>query len=440
MNINIYSSIILQNYIYLINIILKEVIFIKKKKLYSPYTTLLVIYIFFILVAFFLDSPKNIFNGLKNIILSPDILISDYVEIGGIGASLINSALTSILSMLLLIITGVKPNGSTIMSLWLMTGFSFFGKNIVNVWPIIIGVYLYSRYQKEPFISYSLLALLSTTLAPTVSQFIFIEQFSNIYGVILGYGIGVLTGFLLAPIASHAIKAHNGYNLYNIGFAAGLFSTLFMAILRALGIDFESRLLWNTGSNFIFSILLFTVSIYLIVVGSINNNNIKKSFISLLKQPGRLVSDFYLLYGKTCYINMGILGITSTLLVLVLNADLNGPTVCGIFTIMGFGAFGKHIKNVTPILIGSILACIININPINSPSLILAILFSTALAPIAGKFGFKFGILAGFLHVNMVTNIGYLHGGLNLYNNGLAAGFVAMILIPIITTFSKGDI
>lgn len=69
--------------------------------------------------------------------------------------------------------------------------------------------------------------------------------------------------------------------------------------------------------------------------------------------------------------------------------------------------------------------------------MILAILFSTALAPIAGKFGYKIGILAGFLHVSMVSNIGYLHGGLNLYNNGLAAGFVAMILIPIINIFKK---
>ena len=414
-------------------------IFIKTKKLYSPYTVLSVIYIFFILAAFFIDTPKNIIYGLKNIILSPDILISDYVEIGGIGASLLNSALTSILSMILLIIIGVKPNGSTIMSLWLMTGFTFFGKNILNIWPIIIGVFLYSKYQKEPFISYSLLALLSTTLSPAISQFMFIRDMPFIIGLIIGYIIGILIGFLLAPIASHAIKAHNGYNLYNIGFAAGLFATLFMAILRAVGINFETRLLWNKNSTFTFAIILFTVSIYLIVIGLINNKNYKKNFPKLLKQPGRLVSDFYLLYDKTCYINMGLLGILSTSLILLLNADLNGATTAGVFTIIGFGAFGKHIKNVVPILIGAILASIININPINSPSIILAILFSTGLAPIAGKFGFFIGIIAGFLHINMVMNVGYLHGGLNLYNNGLAAGLVAMILIPIITDLKKGD-
>jgi hypothetical protein len=103
------------------------------------------------------------------------------------------------------------------MSLWLMTGFAFFGKNILNIWPIIIGVYLYSRYQKEPFLNYSLVALLSTTLAPTVSQLSFTDHFSTLFALVLGHGIGLLTGFIIAPVASHCVKSHNGYNLYNVG-------------------------------------------------------------------------------------------------------------------------------------------------------------------------------------------------------------------------------
>ncbi|MDV4151492.1 DUF1576 domain-containing protein [Clostridium sp. AL.422] len=397
-------------------------------------------YLFFIIVAFILDSPIEILQGLKKITSSPDILISDYVEIGGIGAALINSALTSLLSLLLLVFSGVKPNGATIMSLWLITGFSFFGKNIINIWPIIAGVYLYSRYQKEPFLNYSLVALLSTTLAPTVSQLSFTNYFPTTLSIILGYLIGILTGFILAPISSHCLKSHNGYNLYNVGFAAGIFATLLMSIFRALGIEFETRLLWNTESNYIFSILLLIISFYLVAIGLYNNPTLKEDFFALIKHPGRLVSDFYILFGNTCYFNMGILCLLSTILVLALNSNLNGPTIAGIFTIVGFGAFGKHIKNITPIIIGAILGALFHINPVNSPSLILSILFSTALAPIAGKFGYKVGILAGFLHVNMVTNIGYLHGGLNLYNNGLAAGFVAMILIPIINIFEKEPI
>ena len=415
-------------------------IYIKRIKLYPPYIVLIILYIFFIVFAFFLDSPKEIFIGLKNIILSPDILISDYVEIGGIGAALINSALTSLFSLLILFLIGIKPNGSIIMSLWLITGFSFFGKNILNISPIILGVYFYSKYQREPFLNYSLVAFLSTSLAPTVSQLTFTDKLPPILGILLGFIIGIITGFLLPAISAHCLKVHNGYNLYNIGFSAGIYAVLLMSVLRSFGIEFESRLLWNTESNFIFIILLSIISIYLIFIGIYNNPNFKKDFLLLLKQPGRLVSDFYILYGNTCYINMGVLCIFSTILVLALNSHLNGPTIAAIFTIVGFGSFGKHILNIIPVIIGAIIAALINVNPITTPSLILSILFSTALAPVAGKFGYKVGILTGFLHVNMVINIGNLHGGLNLYNNGLAAGFVAMILIPVINIFREEKI
>lgn len=408
-----------------------------KKQFYPPYIILLIMYAIFIIFALIIDSPTNIILGLKEIILTPDILITDYVEIAGIGATLVNSALTSSISIAILIFIGIKPNGSTIMALWLMTAFSFFGKNILNIWPIMIGVYLFSKYQKEPFLNYILVALLSTTLAPTVSQLSFTGIFNPITSFIIGNSIGIFIGFILAPIASHCIKAHNGYNLYNVGFAGGLVATLLMAILRSFGINFGNRLIWNTTSNKTLIIFLLIICIYLIVVGLIFGKNHKFNLKEINKQSGRLISDFYVLFGESTYINMGILGIASTLFVILVKGNLNGPTISGIFTIMGFGCFGKHLRNITPLIIGACFGALLHHSPINSPNIILAVLFSTGLAPISGRFGWRIGILSGFLHLNMATNIGYLHGGLNLYSNGLAAGFVAMIIIPLINTFKK---
>lgn len=407
------------------------------KNYYPPYIILSILYLFFIIFAFLLDSPSEIFNGLKSIIFSSDILITDYMEVGGIGAALVNAALTSLLSLLLLVIIGVKPNGSTIMSLWLITGFSFLGKNIFNIWPIIFGVYLFSRYQKEPFLNYILVALLGTSLSPVVSQISFFNSEYSVLSIILGILVGIAVGFVLPPIASHSIKSHNGYNLYNIGFASGLLATLLMSIMRGFGINLDSRLIWHSGSNKILFILLLICCMFLITIGIMKGNNNKINFKNINRQTGRLISDFYILFKESTYINMGILGILSTCYVILIGGDLNGATICGIFTIIGFGCFGKNIKNTIPIIIGATIAAIFNVNEVTSPSLLLSILFSTTLAPICGKFGWKYGILAGIIHVNIVANIGYLHGGLNLYNNGLAGGFVAMILIPLITTFKK---
>ena len=408
-----------------------------KKNFYPPYIVLVILYTFFIVFAFIIDTPSEIFVGFRKILKSPDILISDYMAIGGIGATLVNAAITGSFCLGILIKNKVKPNGSTIMAMWLVTGFSFLGKNIFNIIPVILGVYLFSRYQKEPFLNYILVALLGTSLAPVVSQLSFGSGMPLEISIIVGIILGILLGFILPPIASYSIKVHNGYNLYNIGFASGLVATLLMSFLRGLGIDFDERLMWHTGDNVTLLIFLLIVSSYLILIGVIKGGNDKEKFKVLTNQSGRLISDFYILFGPTAYINMGVLGVFSTFVVLILDGDLNGATICAIFTIVGFGAFGKNIKNITPVMIGAIIAAIFIEGPVNSPHSMLAILFSTCLAPIAGKFGWIVGIIAGIIHVNIVSNIGYMHGGLNLYNNGLAGGFVAMILMPLITTFKK---
>jgi len=83
-------------------------------------------------------------------------------------------------------------------------------------------------------------------------------------------------------------------------------------------------------------------------------------------------------------------------------------------------------------MLGIVIVSMLTPWEINSLGVLLAALFGTTLAPIAGEFGWKSGILAGFLHMAVVMNVGYLHGGMNLYNHGLAGGLVAGILIPIL--------
>ena len=64
-------------------------------------------------------------------------------------------------------------------------------------------------------------------------------------------------------------------------------------------------------------------------------------------------------------------------------------------------------------------------------------MFSAGLAPIAGQFGFLPGIIAGFLNAVIVVCTGELYGGLNLYNNGFGAGWVAIVVVPLTESFMK---
>ncbi|MBM5816871.1 MAG: DUF1576 domain-containing protein [Cyanobacteria bacterium K_Offshore_surface_m2_239] len=47
----------------------------------------------------------------------------------------------------------------------------------------------------------------------------------------------------------------------------------------------------------------------------------------------------------------------------------------------------------------------------------LTALVSTNLAPIAGRFGWGWGIVAGFIHSSAAMFVISFHGGLYLYNN-----------------------
>lgn len=408
-------------------------------RFYPPYALMLAVYLGFFIFAFTLDTPAGIFNGLLKILVSRSILVTDYIALGGIGATLLNSAIVGSASVLRLSFSGIKPNGAIIMALWLTAGFAFFGKNLFNMIPLTCGVWLCAKHKKEPFSNYSLASLLVATLSPTVSEIGFLGFFSRPVEILLGILMGFLIGFIFPAVSAGTVRVHGGYDLYNMGFAGGLISTVAVSVLKSVGIDIFPSDIWSSGNNFILAAFLYAISAVMLCFGLFHGNARENlaGFRGILKHSGRLVTDFYFMYGNSVYINMALLGAVSTTLVLMLGANLNGPAVAGIFTIIGFGSFGKHLKNVIPVLIGAVISAYVNKWDPSFPTNIVAILFSTGLAPIAGQFGWGWGIVAGFLHVNIAMHIGYLNSGLNLYNNGFAAGFVAMFLLPIITLFGK---
>ena len=104
---------------------------------------------------------------------------------------------------------------------------------------------------------------------------------------------------------------------------------------------------------------------------------------------------------------------------------------------MGFSAFGKHARNITPIMLGVVIGGVFMHFDINQSSVQLALLFGTTLAPISGYFGWPFGIVAGFLHSSVVLHAGTPVEGINLYNNGFSGGLLAIILYPTIVAIAR---
>ncbi|MBQ9140182.1 MAG: DUF1576 domain-containing protein [Lachnospiraceae bacterium] len=392
----------------------------------------------FWLAAFLVDTPAEILEGMIRIVTSRDALITDYFELGGYGAAFFNAGTILLMGYLLLVGEKAHFSGLTLAALYMNAGFAFLGKNPLNVWPIMLGTILYSRFQHTRLSRYIYTALFGTCLAPFVTEMIYILPFYNWVNTILAIATGILIGFLLPPLSVHTASMHLGYNLFNVGFSAGILAFIIVCVLRSFGIVTESTLIWKAGIPPVLAVICYGYFLFAIVYGIFLSGGKIKGLQKILKHPGRAVADFVLMEGVgTTFVNMGIVGMIALTYILLLGGDLSGPIIGAMLTVFGFGAFGVHLRNYIPVLLGVFLSTFMNVFEATSPSIQLAAIFSMGIVPIAGQFGTIAGIFAGILHVAIVTCTNDMYGGLNLYNNGFSCGWVAIIMIPFLESFMK---
>ncbi|MCL2223465.1 MAG: DUF1576 domain-containing protein [Defluviitaleaceae bacterium] len=400
----------------------------------KPYRVHSLLFVLFIIAGFFYAPPMVIFEGLFEIFTGVDILISDYIYTGGFGAALVNVGLTGLLVAGALVHAKHEPVGLTMGTFGLTMGLAFFGKNPINMLPILVGGFLYSKYAQLPNAKCVLRAVLATCLAPAVTLVAYATDLPVAVSVIIGAVIGLLIGFLINPLAIHMAAAHKGYNLYNVGWTAGIIAMGVFSLFTLFGVDYELKENWSYGYTPHLTILLAAVSLYFILCGALTKIE-KVPFWDFFKFH-KFDLDYFVLFKEKSYIHMGILGIACLLFMLAVGGEYNGPVIGVIISVVGFGAFGKALFSSAPIIAGAMLAAVVSHfltgMDVTGSGVLVAAFFSTCLAPMAKRFGFGWGVAAGFLHLSFATNIAPFHGGLNLYNNGFAGGLTALILVPII--------
>ena len=392
----------------------------------------------FWLAAFLVDTPVGILEGMVRIVTSRDALITDYFELAGYGATFFNAGVVMLMGYLFLVKEKASFTGLTLAALYMNAGFAFFGKNPLNVWPILVGTILYAKFQHTKVSRYIYTALFGTCLAPIMTELVYCLPFDTRVNFVLAILVGILIGFILPPLSVHTASMHMGYNLFNVGFSAGILAFIIVCVLRSFGITTAPTLIWTEGIPPVLAVVCYGYFILAIVYGLWINKGKYKGLAKILHHPGRAVADFVLMDGVgTTFINMGIVGLIAVTYIMLIGGDLAGPVIGAILTVFGFGAFGVHMRNYIPVLLGVFLSTFINVFQITAPAIQLAAVFSMGIAPIAGQFGPLVGIFAGFLHVAIVTCTNDMYGGLNLYNNGFSCGWVAIIMVPFAESFIK---
>jgi hypothetical protein len=387
----------------------------------------------FVVFGLLVDGPDAVARGLVAILTTRDALLTDYFGIGGIGAGCVNAGLLTLCACFVYYKAGAKMTGAAVACLFLVLGFALFGKNLLNVWGIVIGVWLYSRFKGETFATHINTAFFGLALSPIFSEILFSSTLPFAASLPLAVATSLMMGFVLAPAAAQVFKAHMGFSLYNMGFTAGLLGTLVVALYKSYGFVPDPVFVWTTGNNVLLGAFLTVLFVSMIAAGFWLDRATLSGVKKIVGTSGQSPTDFIALAGLgPTLANMGVTGVIGMAYILAVGGELNGPVIGAIFTIVGFAAFGKHPRNIVPIMIGVFLGSLAKPWNADDPSILLAALFGTTLAPIAGRFGWHWGIVAGFIHSSAALTVGPVHAGLNLYNNGFAAGIVASVLVPVI--------
>lgn len=406
-----------------------------KKQHVERKRAILVLGILTLAYALLMPDSGQLWQGLVAILTNPTQLMTDFFAVGGLSATFVNVAGHFFLAHYLMSRNErSNVNGLQIGAVGIFAGHAFFGTNLLNVLPLIGGMVLYARFTKQSFKLYTTVSLFATSMAPAVSYLAFQDGFS-LGSACLALVVGLALGFIAPALAEEFLKFHHGLTLYNYGFTTGLMTMFLVLLFPYFQLPVETRVLLSDGyQTYILGYWLLVVG-FLLVLLLRHFLKAAAGYPALIKSTGRVPDDFVTKFGLyPTLLNMCLTSSLFLACLLVFGVQLNGPVLGGLLTILGFSAFGKHPLNTLPVGLGVVLASILLNQPLNEIRFALPFLFGTGLSPIAGFYGWFYGIIAGFLHYNLSSTVLALHQGLSLYNNGFSTGFVAAVLAPLIDT------
>ncbi|MGG5369183.1 DUF1576 domain-containing protein [Enterococcus sp. AZ196] len=378
------------------------------------------------LTAFFLASPQKLIIGMQHIISSPSNLVTDYVHIAGVGPAFLNSGILTLSSLFLLRKHKHHFCSLTVSGIMMLSGFSFFGKNIVNSAPIIFGCLLYLRIHHSGRQDLLVMGLLSTCLSPIVSTIYSAPDHFIIPNTMIALIAGLLIGYMILPIFEF-LKVHTKeLNLYNMGFSAGFIGVIGNLTTRnvlAIKIVPHALSFEHHRSLFYFLVALFTVPLLVFLYFYKKNITRSKYLLSDLKKIAR-----FSLYGYLAVI-----------LTLVLKVPLSGILVGAILTFAGFSMYNFKFRYFFFPALGVFLTALLFYQDLATTNNIVIILFASTLAPMTRKYGLVTGTFSGGFFSLVTRNTQYLTAGINLYNCGFAGGITVLLMDLVRIQFYKNS-
>ena len=420
----------------------------------------------FVVAAFFMPDSSTVFSGFYKILTSTCKITTNYFALGGFAGTFLNMGLVGLFCCALCCLPGAKANNVSNFGFLLTVGFSAWGINPLNMVPTVLGVLLYALVKKEKAGSLVNAMMFSSGIAPLISDLLLRYPYTeavgfNPLGLCLALFIGLIIGFFLPAGIAFAPNVHKGFNLYSAAVPVCMTAYFLRVVLynvmlgqkigdvSALSSMAELGVQSWSATN-IFCLVLFGVCIVVALLMGCK----PKDYLSLMKDSGH-GANFVAKYGNAAFLmNVGVFG-----LMIVAYFNLAG-LIDGkeVWTAMTFGIVfcmlctcdsGSHPGNVWPIMAGYMVTSFLfgwifkllggesYGMTIGAQAILIGLCFANGLSPVAGKYGWPLGMLAGGLHYLLVTAVPDLHGGFCLYNGGFTAALICLMLVPQLEKFCK---
>ena len=411
--------------------------------------------LFFVAAALCMPDRAQMLTGFWNILTQPCKVTTNYFAVGGYAGTFLNMGLVTLIYWGLFTALKANANNVSTLGLLLTLGFAAWGINVLNIWPTILGVVIYGLVKKEALGGLVNAMMYSTGIAPIISEMLLRYPNGetvgfNLLGLVLALIVGIFIGFCLPAGLGHAPKVHKGFDLYSAAVPIGmmafilqgtLYKTMGVALPGAPGADtlaVASQLTVN-----IFCVVLFGACVVLALVMGYGF----KDYWKLL--TGDFVPSISAGHGNAALLmNVGVYGLFILTYYNLIGASFNAVTFGCIFCMLACCNSGSTPATVWPIMLGYVLGSfgfgwfsqLLGGSftwGINAQAIVIGLCFANGLSPIAGRYGWHWGVVAAALHYLLVSSVPNLHGGFCLYNGGLTAALICIFLVPVLEKFAK---
>lgn len=405
----------------------------------------------FLVAAFLMPDRGTMLTGFWQILSQPCKVTTNYFSVGGFAATFLNMGLVALIMAALFHVTKTKVNNVSTLAFFLTLGFCSWGIHVINMWFTMLGVVVANLIKKEKFYANVNAMLFTTGVAPIISELLVRYPHAetigfNALGIVLAVAAGIVVGIIVSAGLPHSPSVHKGLNLYSAALPVGM-SMFFLngMLYKVLGVELPGA----TGDMAVASqsiVNSFCIILFALCVVAALAMGAGKDYWNLLKNPSQVSNVSGTLGNGVLLMNVGVYGLFILAYYNLIGASFNGVTFGLIFCMLCTCNSGSRPTNVWPIMLGYVVASAVTgwLSPllggsftlaVNAQAIVTGLCYANGLSPICDKYGWAYCFVASMIHYCLVTLVPGLHGGFCLYNGGLTAIFVCVILVPILEKF-----